>query len=66
MPPGPYGGYYDGTSAAMASGMVFPGAPPRYPEEWRGYAQPADYGYEERDYERELYRRDYDRRAPPT
>lgn len=57
-----YSGYYD--SATMAGGMGFP--PTRaYPEEWRNYAQP-EYAYDERDYEREVYRRDYDRRAPPT
>ncbi|XP_060804786.1 chromodomain-helicase-DNA-binding protein 1 isoform X2 [Amyelois transitella] len=58
---GPYGGYYDG--ATMPSAMGFPPVRP-YQDDWRGY--PADYSYEERDYEREVYRRDYDRRAPPT
>ncbi|XP_063395303.1 chromodomain-helicase-DNA-binding protein 1 isoform X1 [Cydia fagiglandana] len=58
---GSYGGYYDG--AAMPGGMGFPPAR-SYPEDWRGYSQP-EY-YDERDYEREVYRRDYDRRAPPT
>lgn len=58
---GSYSGYYEG--AAMAGGMGFPAAR-GYPEDWRPYSQP-DY-YEERDYEREVYRRDYDRRAPPT
>lgn len=60
---GPYSGYYEG-GAGMAGGMGFPGVR-AYPEDWRGYAQP-DYPYDERDYEREVYRRDYDRRAPPT
>lgn len=59
---GPYGGYYEG--AAMPSGMGFPPVRP-YPDDWRGYGQ-SDYQYDERDYEREVYRRDYDRRAPPT
>lgn len=59
---GPYSGYYDGVT--MPSGMGFP--PVRsYPEDWRGYAQP-EYPYDDREYEREVYRRDYDRRAPPT
>ncbi|XP_013134989.1 PREDICTED: chromodomain-helicase-DNA-binding protein 1 isoform X3 [Papilio polytes] len=58
---GPYAGYYEGS--ALAGGMGFP--PVRYPEEWRSYPQP-EYAYDERDYEREVYRRDYDRRAPPT
>lgn len=62
--PSQYAAYYD-SAAAMASGMAFP--PVRaYPDEWRGYAQPEGYPYDERDYEREVYRRDYDRRAPPT
>lgn len=60
--PGPYGAYYD--SASMAGSMGFPPARP-YPDDWRGYTQP-EYAYDERDYEREVYRRDYDRRAPPT
>ncbi|XP_050554685.1 chromodomain-helicase-DNA-binding protein 1 isoform X2 [Spodoptera frugiperda] len=60
--PGPYSAYYD--NASMPGGMGFP--PVRaYPDEWRGYSQ-AEYAYDERDYEREVYRRDYDRRAPPT
>lgn len=59
---GPYSGYYD--SSAMPSGMGFPSVRP-YPEDWRSYPQP-EYAYDERDYEREVYRRDYDRRAPPT
>ncbi|XP_049876715.1 chromodomain-helicase-DNA-binding protein 1 isoform X2 [Pectinophora gossypiella] len=61
---GPYaGGYYD--NGAMASGMGFPPVRPYPAEEWRGYTQP-EYAYDDRDYEREVYRRDYDRRAPPT
>lgn len=62
----PYGQYYEG--ASMVSGMAFPPVPVRgYPEGWRGYGQPpADYQYDEREYEHEVYRRDYDRRAPPT
>lgn len=64
LQPSPYTAYYD-SATAMASGMVFPPARP-YPDEWRGYAQPDAYPYDERDYEREVYRRDYDRRAPPT
>lgn len=59
-----YAAYYD-SATAMASGMVFPPARP-YTDEWRGYTQPEGYSYDERDYEREVYRRDYDRRAPPT
>lgn len=60
---GPYGGYYDSTTT-MASGMGFPPVRP-YADDWRGYSQP-EYGYDDREYEREVYRRDYDRRAPPT
>ncbi|CAK1602096.1 unnamed protein product [Parnassius mnemosyne] len=59
---GPYTGYYEG--GAMPSGMGFPPVRP-YPDDWRSYPQP-EYAYDERDYEREVYRRDYDRRAPPT
>ncbi|CAK1540056.1 unnamed protein product [Leptosia nina] len=59
---GPYSGYYEG--ATMPGGMGFPPARP-YPDDWRGYAQP-EYPYDDREYEREVYRRDYDRRAPPT
>ncbi|XP_050681248.1 chromodomain-helicase-DNA-binding protein 1 isoform X2 [Leptidea sinapis] len=59
---GPYSAYYDGS--AMPPAMGFPPVRP-YPEEWRGYSQ-QEYPYDERDYEREVYRRDYDRRAPPT
>lgn len=63
MPAGPYGGYYDST---MTSGsMGFPPVRPYPSEEWRGYAQ-TEFSYDDRDYEREVYRRDYDRRAPPT
>lgn len=62
MPAGPYG-YYD--AAAMPSGMGFAPVRPYPPEEWRGYPQ-SEYPYDDRDYEREVYRRDYDRRAPPT
>ncbi|CAH2254792.1 jg15380 [Pararge aegeria aegeria] len=60
---GPYGsGYFEG--AVVPASMGFPPVRP-YPDDWRGYAQP-EYAYDERDYEREVYRRDYDRRAPPT
>lgn len=63
MPAGPYGGYYDST---MTSGMGFPPVRPYPSEDWRGgYTQP-EFSYDDRDYEREVYRRDYDRRAPPT
>lgn len=60
---GPYAAYYE--SAAAMPAMGFPPMRAVYPEDWRPYTQP-EYPYEERDYEREVYRRDYDRRAPPT
>lgn len=74
---GPYAGYYEGAAAMPGGGggggagggggggLGFPQVR-SYPEDWRGgYTQP-EYPYDERDYEREVYRRDYDRRAPPT
>ncbi|XP_041975672.1 chromodomain-helicase-DNA-binding protein 1 isoform X1 [Aricia agestis] len=60
----PYPGYGSYEGSPMAGGMGFPPVRP-YPEDWRGYAQP-DYPYDDREYEREVYRRDYDRRAPQT